>query len=185
MSPRTSEVCWVPLEDPGFEHLRLQAGEGRILADGAILRVLDGKPYRVNYRIAADEAWRFSRAEIAVEGGPRLSLEREESGAWRMNGEPVPEFEDCHEIDFQPTPFTNSLPIGRLAFHGVRPEAIKVVYVPLASLEPRLAEQRYRRLGERRYLYEGLFREFQAELQVDAAGLVLDYPETFRRVFPR
>ncbi len=32
------------------------------------------------------------------------------------------------------------------------------------------------------YLYEGPFRAFRAELPVDADGLVLDYPEIFRRI---
>ena len=33
-----------------------------------------------------------------------------------------------------------------------------------------------------RYSYEGLFRGYVGELPVDADGLVLDYPGTFRRV---
>ncbi len=32
------------------------------------------------------------------------------------------------------------------------------------------------------YLYEGPFRAFRAELPGDADGLVLDYPEIFRRI---
>ena len=36
-----------------------------------------------------------------------------------------------------------------------------------------------------RYRYDGLFRDFTAELPVDEDGLVLDYAETFRRVWPR
>ena len=48
---------------------------------------------------------------------------------------------------------------------------------------PLRAEQRYTCLRQgRRYLYEGLFRGFSAELELDEAGLVLDYPDTFRRV---
>ena len=33
--------------------------------------------------------------------------------------------------------------------------------------------------------YEGLFRGFKADLALDADGLVMDYPETFRRLAPR
>ena len=33
--------------------------------------------------------------------------------------------------------------------------------------------------------YEGLFRGFKADLPPDAGGLVIDYPETFRRIAPR
>ncbi len=184
MSLRTSEVCWVPLSDPGFEHLRLRQSEVESEANGAIVRVLDGKALRIGYSIQVDAAWCLRRAEIVIEGGARLLLEADGAGSWTMNGIAAPQFEGCYEIDIQVTPFTNTLPIRRLPFVGDSPIDIRVVYLPLPSLEPRVAEQRYRRLGEGRYLYEGLFRDFKAELPVDDDGLVRDYPETFRRVFP-
>ena len=37
------------------------------------------------------------------------------------------------------------------------------------------------RLGDRLWRYEGLFRDFVADLLVDDMGLVLDYPQLFRR----
>ena len=42
-------------------------------------------------------------------------------------------------------------------------------------------DQRYTRLGDRLWRYEGLFRDFVADLAVDDMGLVLDYPQLFRR----
>ncbi|MGD1879600.1 MAG: hypothetical protein ACFB13_19120 [Kiloniellaceae bacterium] len=33
--------------------------------------------------------------------------------------------------------------------------------------------------------YEGLFRNITAELPVDGDGLVMDYPETFKRSWPQ
>ena len=54
--------------------------------------------------------------------------------------------------------------------------------IPLPE-RARRAEQRYTCLTpDRRYRYEGLFRAFTAELEVDEVGLMLDYPDTFRRV---
>jgi hypothetical protein len=35
------------------------------------------------------------------------------------------------------------------------------------------------------YRYDGFFRNFSCKLRVDADGLVLDYPETFRRLWPQ
>jgi hypothetical protein len=34
------------------------------------------------------------------------------------------------------------------------------------------------------YRYDGLFRDYSADLSVDADGLVVDYPEAFRRLWP-
>jgi uncharacterized protein len=52
------------------------------------------------------------------------------------------------------------------------------------DLLPERAEQRYTcMISNLRYRYEGLISGFTAELDFDEVGLVLDYPETFRRVF--
>jgi len=66
---------------------------------------------------------------------------------------------------------------------------IRVAYLPVPELAWRAVAQRYTCLAPRgaaggRYRYEGVFRDFTAELPVDADGLVMDYPETFRRVWP-
>lgn len=94
----------------------------------------------------------------------------------------------CVDVDIGITPATNSLPIKRLKLKAQESRNIKAAYVPLPDqidevFLPRPAEQRYTCLVPgQRYRYEGLFRAFTAELEIDEAGLVLDYPETFRRV---
>jgi hypothetical protein len=43
--------------------------------------------------------------------------------------------------------------------------------------------QAYTRLGDRLYLFEALDASgFKAELAVDEEGIVLDYPQLFRRI---
>ena len=55
--------------------------------------------------------------------------------------------------------------------------------MPLLVYRTDAAAQRYTCIEEgRRYLYEGLFRNFTAELEIDTDWFVLDYPDTFRRV---
>jgi len=91
------------------------------------------------------------------------------------------------DVDIRITPATNTLPIKRLGLRKGQSRDITVCYVPLPSqingesLAQR-AEQRYTCIEEgRSYLYQGIFRGFQAVLEIDEAGLVIDYPETFRR----
>lgn len=80
------------------------------------------------------------------------------------------------------------LPIKRLNLRAHESKDITAAYVPLpdqidGDFLPQRAEQRYTCLvPDRRYRYEGLFRAFAAELEIDETGLVLDYPDTFRRV---
>lgn len=181
-SPR--DIFWAPVGDLGLEHCRLTMGASRQLAEGSILRVLDDTAYRIGYKVIADGTWTFRRLEISVTDGRSLTLESNEDGAWRSNGENAPELAGCIDIDIQVTPFTNSLPIRRIDFEPEVPVPLKVAYIPLPSLEPRVVEQRYTRQDDGRYLYEGLFRDFQAPLQVDEDGVVIDYPDTFQRVYP-
>ena len=95
----------------------------------------------------------------------------------------MPDLAGCIDVDIAATPFTNTLPIRRLNLAEGQARDIRLAYVPLPHLEVEPVAQRYTCLEEgRRYLYEGLFRRFQGELHVDADGLVLDYPDTFKRV---
>jgi len=80
--------------------------------------------------------------------------------------------------------------LGRLGLAGDESAEIRVAYYPpVHELELRTVEQRYTCLAPCGadggcYRYEGLSREFVAELLVDADGPVMDCPETFRRVWP-
>ena len=94
----------------------------------------------------------------------------------------------CIDVDIGVTPVTNMLPIGRLALAEGEARAIRAAYVPLPSqiengrLLPRPADQRYTCLvPNERYHYEGLFRSFAAELVIDDRGIIVTYPDTFRR----
>lgn len=87
------------------------------------------------------------------------------------------------DIDVSATPFTNTLPIRRLGLAPGEAREILVAYVAVPALVPEPVWQRYTCLeAGRRYRYEGLFRSYVGELSVDADGLALDYPGTFRRV---
>jgi hypothetical protein len=188
-------IYWRPWDDPGLEHLCLDFGDAGIKATGLVLRMLDGRHLRCRYELKTDPAWRFKSLSFAVADSgsgdnTRLALARDDAGAWAVNGAAVPELDGCIDVDIQVTPFTNSLPIRRLGLGTGKSADIRVAYVPVPELDVRPAEQRYtcqEACGPAggRYRYEGLFRNFTAELPVDEDGLVLDYAETFRRIWPR
>ena len=192
---RLRDVYWAPLDGPGCEHARLEAGPDGASVDGMILLRRDGASLRCRYHLDTDPGWRvraFTLELWGAEGGGakgRLELEADGAGRWRVDGAAAPALQGCHDVDVQVTPLTNTLPIRRLALAKGESADIRVVYVPVPGLDPRPAEQRYTCLealgpGGGRYRYEGLFRGFTAELAVDSDGLVTDYPETFRRLWP-
>jgi hypothetical protein len=185
------DIYWNPWEEPGSEHLRLSIGADGAHADGLILRRKDGLDLRAHYSIETDSDWCVRRLHFALLGTEKgLHLESDGHGTWTVNREPAPVLTGCLDLDIEVTPFTNTLPLRRLGLEAQESAEIRVAYIPVPDLEVRPVEQRYTCLaplgpGGGRYRYEGPFRDFTAEIEVDADGLVLDYPETFRRIWPR
>jgi hypothetical protein len=58
-----------------------------------------------------------------------------------------------------------------------------VAFISTPDLQVTRAEQAYSCIGlNREYRYEGIFRNFAANLTVDNDGLVIDYPTLFTRL---
>lgn len=186
-------VRWTPWNGEGLEHCAIRrSGEGA-LAEGVVVGGRDAIPYGASYRVLCDRRWRTRKVRLAYAGSLEMHVAADGEGRWfdrTQGGAPLPELEGCIDVDIGVTPFTNTLPIKRLGLGEGQSQAIRAAYVPLPSqvdgnrLLPRPADQRYTCLiPGRLYRYEGLFRRFTAELEVDERGLVLDYPDTFRRVW--
>jgi hypothetical protein len=186
---RCRTICWSPIwnkdrEGVGLEHLLL--GEG--LADSVVLAFDEQHgPFRLTYRLAWDESWRLRDAElvVATERSTRLlNLQTDGQGHWRDgDGRPIAELDGCVDVDIWPTPFTNSFPIRRepMAVGERRQFRMAWIFAPDLTVHPQA--QAYTRLAERLYLFENLDGSgFQAKLPVDEEGILLDYPDLFRRV---
>lgn len=187
---RYHEVMWAPWQGAGIEHLKITGDDRGLMADGLVVGIDEGgNSYRFRYLAELGPTWGLSRVQFEDRRGssPRgWGLSVDPDGTWRNDqGQALPPFEGCLEVDISLTPFTNTLAIRRLGLAIGESADLDVLYVKAPELEMRRVEQRYTRLGDRTYRYEGLFRDFEAELEVDDLCLVLDYPETFRRVWQR
>lgn len=182
-------ICWMPLWNKdraglGLEHLLLAEG----VADSVVLAFDEAQgAFRLTYRLTWDAAWRL-RAAVLVVATDRvtrsLSLHTDGRGHWRHgDGRVIDALAGCVDVDIWPTPFTNSFPIRRapLAIGERRQFQMAWIHAPDLTVQPQ--PQAYTRLAERRYLFESLDGSgFRAELPVDEDGIVLDYPDLFRRV---
>jgi len=194
------EYMWTPWDQPGNEHLRLHiddgdgggggGGGGGIQADSRIVMVAGDRVLRVSYRIELDAGWRVRSTRIASEQSDGsvigLVLQSDGRGNWTDGGGmPLHELDGCIDLDIQATPLTNTLPIRRLALDLNGQETIRVVYIPVPSLDISAQEQRYTGLADGRVRYESVGTGFVRDLDVDRNGLVVEYPGLFRRVWPR
>jgi hypothetical protein len=168
----------------GLEHLLLTT----CAADGVILAFDDERgPFRLTYRLNWDESWCLRDAEVVLateRSTQSLRLQTDGQGYWRDGDDrTIDALEGCRDIDIWPTPFTNSFPIRRepLAIGERRQFLMAWVFAPDLTVHPQ--PQAYTRLADRLYLFENLDgSDFRAELAVDEDGIVLDYPDLFRRV---
>jgi len=184
------EVMWTPWEGPGLEHLRLLTSDSGVVANGLVIGLEAGRPFRIGYEVRCDRRWRVREVRAAApdSGRPVLELLTDGEGRWkRGGGEPLPELDGCVDVDISATPFTNTLPIRRLGLEPGESADVDVAYILVPELLVGPEKQSYGCLEARadggRYRFEALPSGFTAELPVDADGLVLDYPGLFRRAW--
>ena len=188
----TTDVLWTAWDGRGLEHLRLTVETGGVRADSLIIAVDDdGRPFRARYAVECDAGWTVRRARLEVLEEPVRVMEvrADGRGRWSEAGGGSLPLDGCVDIDIYPSPFTNTLPIRRLTDAVVgRPVAIQVAWVLLPALTIEVNRQEYTLLerGEAgaRWRFRGVDSDFTAELEVDARGLVLDYPGIARRIHP-
>jgi uncharacterized protein len=117
-----------------------------------------------------------------VKGGASLEILSDGTGHWcRADGTGLPELDGCIDPDISMTPFTNTVAIRRLGSKVGEATEIKVAYILVPELSLRAAPQRYTRLADRLWRFDGLDIDFTADLTVDEAGFVVQYPGLFRR----
>jgi uncharacterized protein len=177
---------WQDWSGRGREHLVLKEGTNQIVADSAILGTIDDQVFAARYKILCDAYWRVKKVEI-TEIGSDLTAELAGDGVGNWvdgSGAPQPQLGNAIDIDISITPFTNTLPIRRLNLQRGQSQEILAVYIRLPSIAITTDRQRYTCLeAGRRYRYESVDSDFTREIEVDAHGLVANYPGLFRRIF--
>src|SRR5215212_11344492 len=182
---------WVPWEGPGLEHLRLVTSDRGVVANGLVIGLEAGRPFRIGYEIRCDGLGRVREVRVATPdlGRPVLELFADGEGHWKWrSGEPLPELDGCIDVDISATPFTNTLPLRRLGLKPGESQELAVAYISVPELLIGPERQRYGCLEAQEEdgglsRFEALPSGFTVELPVDADGLVIDYPGLFRRVW--
>ena len=175
---------WRDWSGESVQHLVLRADANGIVADAVIIATEDGRQLGARLRIECDAGWRTRRVEAALVGDDyRVDLSGDGAGHWRDASGPLPHLDGAIDVDLPLTPFTNTLPIRRLSLAAGASADLAVVYIRLPERDIARDPQRYTCLEPlRRYRYESLDSDFMREIEVDADGLVVTYPDLFRRM---
>jgi hypothetical protein len=176
---------WQDESGKGLEHLTLEVGEDGVTVDSTVLAAADELLFVVHYALRCDRQWRVREARIALPQERRvLELRSDGQGNWSDGaGTSWPDLAGTIDIDITVTPFTNTLPIRRLDWTAGRAADLRMAYVWLPELKVAAEPQRYTCLEPgRRFRFESLDSDFRRDLDIDADGLVVNYPGLFRRV---
>jgi hypothetical protein len=173
---------WQPDQGEGAEQFSFRATPEGHDARGKVAATLDGTPLNASYRVETDAAWVTRRVRVEVKGGRSLDLLCDGAGHWRrVDGTTLPELDGCIDPDISMTPFTNTVAMRRLGLAIGEAVEIEVAYILVPELSLRAAPQRYTRLADRLWRFDGLDIDFAADLTVDEQGFVVTYPGLFLR----
>jgi hypothetical protein len=179
-----TNILWTGKEYYSLENCVINTGENGADITSTIVGSYEGQLYKVEYHIKANAYWQTVFLEITSQINNQtqaIKLEGDGKGAWICNGKEAAQYKDCIDVDIAVTPFTNTLPIRRLNLQQGRPQQIQVIYCDLLHQVIKPVSQKYTRLSQNEYHYENIPNDFEATIQVDEAGLVVDYPGLFAR----
>jgi len=185
----TSMLSWQAGDGTGLEGVRLLLHRGGLRALGRLVR----PDLTASYRLLVGNDGVLKRVSITSATAARerhLTLSRSEEGRWLADsgvGASQRGFDGGLDVDLAYSALFNALPIRRLGLHREPGDVlVKMVYVSLPDLEVQLVEQRYHTMspldGDGHALIGFTWDDFDAELVVDADGVVLAYPGVAARV---
>ncbi len=177
-------LLWTGREYYSLENCLVNHSEKGALITSTIVGYYNNTIYKVDYLIETNRNWETIRFEIESRHNNQLQsikYEGDGKGNWRNEQGPADQFTGCIDVDIPLTPFTNTLPINRLGLARNEQRAIRVLYVDLLEGQLRPAQQQYTRLGDTAWHYENVPNDFEATIEVDEWGFVIDYPSLFVR----
>jgi uncharacterized protein len=172
------------LDDRSFELATVACLGEAYRIRGTALISEENAPSRVDYVIECSAGWETRSVEIRQVLGDEITVLTltADRGNWRRNGQPAPELEGCTDVDLGISPSTNALPMNRLRIPVGESREIRAAWVlfPQCTVEP--AQQSYERLTPTRYRYSSVASGFTAMIEIDDAGLPIDYSGIWQRV---
>jgi uncharacterized protein len=179
-----ANILWTGREYYSLENCVVQRTASGVEINSSIIGMYNHQLYKVEYIIKTNENWETKFCEIKTQAFNKREifiLHKDSNVNWKLNGNTAAHLKGCIDVDIPITPFTNTLPINRLKLNIGESKQIKVVYLDILNNEIKSVHQRYTRLSETKYRYENVPNDFEAEIIVDEAGLVVDYPGLFVR----
>lgn len=179
-----TNLLWRGVEYYSLENCLVSIGNIGNKINSTIVGCYQDKIYTIAYHMETDATWQTHFVEIEYsinDKQNKIILRKESDNYWLLNNSRADLFKHCTDVDIAVTPFTNSLPINRLQLSLQEEKKIRLIYINILNNEVKAVEQSYRRVADSKYLYQNIPNDFEAEIEVDEYGFVVDYPSLFKR----
>lgn len=181
-------VLWRRLDKPGHEFARVSFTDSLWHLTGTAVFLHDNSPANLAYEILCDSDWQTRSGRVkGWVGGKTIEIElsTDSKRRWRLNGKETPEVAGSIDLDLNFSPSTNLLPIRRLVLGIGQAAEVRAAWLrfPNFTLEPLM--QSYRRIDISKYRYESAGGRFVRDLEVNATGFVVHYPDFWQAEIPQ
>jgi hypothetical protein len=204
----THVLAWEGVDPPRVEGAIVHLGPDRLTAHGTGL----APGHRLTFRLVVGPGWVTEELAVQAEGDGwcrAIELRRRPTGRWDLRrGEGWPgdgpprlggavaldELTGALDCDLALCPLTNTMPVRRegllgAAAAGRRGEvALTMAWVDVPDLAVEPSPQTYAAASATAgggAVVEFRSEGFEADIEVDRLGLVVDYPQIGRRLLPR
>ena len=169
---------WQTWDDEALEELTLRWENEGWTASGEVGRE------HIHYVIRLSPTWQVRQFLLFRDlDEPDLWLGADGTGRWgEMNGAHRHDLAGCTDIHLACTPFTHTVPIRRLQIAVGGTADVISADVDVETLGAVPVRHRFERTAARRFERTDLDTGVIAQFDIDAYGLVHDYPGEFRRL---
>ena len=175
MNTINRSIRWRGTDPETIEHCHVIANGRDTRIRGAII----GSDFGLFYRLKLDENGHTRTVRIERADGKVLELFSDGAGGWSDDrAEPISALRGCVDVDIWPTPLTNSLPIWRTQWTD-QPVRFAMAWIDATEMTVKRSEQIYTQIDATHFRYQSA--NFEAMLELDADGIVTDYPGLFVR----
>ncbi len=177
-------VLWSRVDGNGMEYCEVNTKPFTTLR-GQVVAQLNGNPISVFYSVECEDNGATHFVELTLRSNGQqnnLSLIRTMKDGWLCNGYELEDFRGVKDIELGITPSTNMLPINR--FHLSPGDSVNftAVWIRFPDLTLAPLEQKYTCINSKTYLYQSIGSGYEAKIDVDHDGIVINYEHEWKRV---
>jgi len=176
-------VIWEKLDTLGLDSCRVVENPEGWKIEGTAVFSQGGKVTSLSYDIICDTDWSSRAAFVRGWIGSRnihINLTRTPASGWTSNGQQLVHMQGFLDIDLGFTPASNTNVIHRLDLQIGQGVETTAIWLDPTDWTIKPLMQFYRKLSSNNYHYASPIHDYEAELEVDNFGMVINYPNLWK-----